>query len=87
MKYETFPDGEQIPKIGFGTWKIGGGSYADPKLDSVSLAAFRSALEIGYTHFDTAEMYASGHTEELLGRAIRELDVDRQTLFITSKTA
>ena len=85
MKYETLPNGEQIPKLGFGTWKIGGGSYPDPKLDSVSLAALRSALEIGYTHFDTAEMYASGHTEELLGRAIRESDIDRGTLFITSK--
>ena len=84
MKHETL-HGLLIPKIGFGTWKIGGGSYADPKLDSVSLAALRSALEVGYTHFDTAEMYASGHTEELLGRAIRESDVDRQMLFITSK--
>ncbi|MDQ3004661.1 MAG: aldo/keto reductase [Chloroflexota bacterium] len=85
MKYETLPNGEQIPKLGFGTWKIGGGSYPDPKLDSVSLAALRSALETGYTHFDTAEMYASGHTEELLGRAVREVDVDREMLFITSK--
>ena len=84
MKYETL-HGLLIPKIGFGTWKIGGGSYADPKLDSVSLAALRSALEVGYTHFDTAEMYASGHTEELLGRAIRASEVDREMLFITSK--
>jgi diketogulonate reductase-like aldo/keto reductase len=84
MKSEILPN-LTIPKLGFGTWKIGGGSYADPKLDSVSLAALRSALEVGYTHFDTAEMYASGHTEELLGRAIRESGVDRQTLFITSK--
>ena len=84
MKHETL-HGLLIPKIGSGTWKIGGGSYADPKLDPVSLAALRSALEIGYTHFDTAEMYASGHTEELLGRAIRESGVDREMLFITSK--
>ena len=84
MKHETLHE-LLIPKIGFGTWKIGGGSYPDPKLDSVSLAALRSALEIGYTHFDTAEMYASGHTEELLGRAIRASEVDRETLFITSK--
>ena len=84
MKYETLPN-LTIPKLGFGTWKIGGGSYADPKLDSVSLAALRSALEVGYTHFDTAEMYASGHTEELLGRAVSESGIDRQTLFITSK--
>jgi diketogulonate reductase-like aldo/keto reductase len=84
MKYETLPN-LTIPKLGFGTWKIGGSSYADPKLDSVSLAALRSALEVGYLHFDTAEMYASGHTEELLGRAVRESGIDRKTLFIASK--
>lgn len=84
MKHETLY-GLLIPRIGFGTWKIGGGSYADLKLDTVSLAALRSALEVGYTHFDTAEMYASGHTEELLGRAIGESGIDRPTLFITSK--
>lgn len=84
MKYETI-HGATLPKIGFGTWKIGGGSYADPKFDSVSLAALRSALETGYTHFDTAETYANGHAEELLGRAIRETRGRREALFITSK--
>jgi len=74
-----------LPKIGFGTWKIGGGSSPDPKTDPVSMTALRSALEMGYTHFDTAEMYADGHTEELLGRAIRESNTPRESLFITSK--
>ena len=50
MKYETIHN-VTLPKIGFGTWKIGGGSSPDPRLDSVSLAALHSALEIGYTHF------------------------------------
>ncbi|NJN79194.1 MAG: aldo/keto reductase [Anaerolineales bacterium] len=59
--------------------------YPDLKLDSVSLAALRSALDIGYTHFDTAEMYANGHSEELLGQAIRESQIKRENLFITSK--
>ena len=85
--YETIMNGEQIPKIGFGTWKIGGGSHANPKLDSVSLAALRSALEVGYTHFDTAEVYAAGHAEELMGQAIRETGVKRDSLFITTKVA
>jgi diketogulonate reductase-like aldo/keto reductase len=84
MKYETL-HGLSIPKLGFGTWKIGGGSYADPKLDSASLAALRSALEIGYTHIDTAEMYGGGHAEELIAQAIRTSGVKRETLFITSK--
>jgi diketogulonate reductase-like aldo/keto reductase len=84
MKYETL-HGLSIPRLGFGTWKVGGGSYADPKLDSASLTALRSALEVGYTHFDTAEMYGGGHAEELIAQTIRELNVKREDLFITSK--
>lgn len=84
MKFETIPS-LTLPKIGFGTWKIGGGSSPDPATDSVSMAALHAALEIGYTHFDTAEMYANGHAEELIGRAVRESKVGREALFITSK--
>ena len=42
-------------------------------------------MELGYTHFDTAEHYAAGHAEELLGRAIRASGLERSALFITSK--
>jgi diketogulonate reductase-like aldo/keto reductase len=84
MKYETV-HGLSIPKVGFGTWRIGGDSYADPKLDSVSLTALRTALEVGYTHFDTAEGYAAGHSEELVGRVVRETHTKREDLFITTK--
>jgi diketogulonate reductase-like aldo/keto reductase len=38
---------------------------------------------MGYTHIDTAEMYANGHTEELIGQVIQ--DFKRELLFITSK--
>jgi diketogulonate reductase-like aldo/keto reductase len=84
MKYETL-NNLTLPKIGFGTWNIGGGSSPNLKLDSAHRIALRSALEVGYTHFDTAEMYADGHAEELLGQAIRESNVKRENLFITSK--
>ncbi|MEK6750802.1 MAG: aldo/keto reductase [Chloroflexota bacterium] len=84
MKFDSIPN-LTLPKIGFGTWKIGGGSSADPTTDSISTAALHSALEIGYTHFDTAEMYANGHAEELLGRAIRNSQIKREALFITTK--
>lgn len=84
MKYETL-HGLSIPKIGFGMWNIGGGSYADPKMDSASLTAIRTALEVGYIHFDTAEVYADGHSEELLGLAVSDSKVPRETLFITTK--
>jgi len=55
MKYETIHN-LILPKIGFGTWKIGGESFPNPKMDSVSLSALRSALEFGYTHIDAAEI-------------------------------
>ena len=84
MKYDSIP-GLTLPKIGFGTWGIGGGTSADPGKDAVSLTALRTAVEVGYTHFDTAETYASGHSEELLGRAVRESGMQREALFITSK--
>ena len=86
MKFETVR-GLQIPKVGFGTWSIGGQSSPDLSLDSVSRAALRSALELGYTHFDTAEYYADGHAEELLGQEIREMGVKREDLFLTTKVS
>ncbi len=86
MKYETIHN-LTLPKIGFGTWKIGGESSPNPAWDSQSLTALRSALEIGYTHFDTAEYYAAGHSEELVGRAVRESNIKRENLFITSKVS
>ena len=86
MKYETISS-LTLPKIGFGTWSIGGDSTANLKLDSASLTALRSALEIGYTHFDTAESYAAGHSEELVGRAVRETNTQRENVFITTKVS
>jgi diketogulonate reductase-like aldo/keto reductase len=86
MKFEQI-SGLQVPKIGFGTWSIGGKSGSDPASDGKSLTALRSALELGYTHFDTAEMYASGHSEELLGQAVRASGIDRENLLITSKVS
>ena len=86
MKHETIHS-LALPKIGFGTWKIGGEASPNPAWDTQSLTALRSALEIGYTHFDTAEYYAAGHSEELVGRAVRESNIKRENLFITSKVS
>lgn len=84
MRTENFQN-LKIPKIGFGTWKLSGRENFDPALEKASRAALESALQVGYTHFDTAEYYAAGHVEELLGEAIRAGAVPRQNLFITSK--
>jgi diketogulonate reductase-like aldo/keto reductase len=76
-----------IPKIGFGMWRIGGEITAAPDLELASKTALHSALDLGYTLFDTAEYYAAGHCEELLGEVIRESRVERERLFITSKVS
>lgn len=77
----------QLPKIGFGTWRVGGEAAPDPALEERSRRALLSALELGYTHFDTAEYYAGGHAEELLAWAIKEFGSRREDLFLTSKVS
>ncbi|MEV5765387.1 aldo/keto reductase [Micromonospora sp. NPDC052213] len=66
-------DGNTIPQLGFGVFQI------DPK-DTV--AAVRKALEVGYRHIDTAEMYGN---EAEVGQAVRESGLDRDEVFVTSK--
>ncbi|HWQ83535.1 MAG TPA: aldo/keto reductase [Anaerolineales bacterium] len=83
MRYRELPAGDRIPVIGLGTWRMGGGSEPDATQNELVLHAIRTALKLGYTHIDTAEMYGGGHTEELIGEVIR--DFDRESLFITSK--
>ena len=83
MIFETLYNGDQIPVLGLGTWRIGGGTTADYSQDERDLAGIQAAMEAGYTHIDTAESYSGGHAEELVREGIR--GVDREKLFITSK--
>ncbi len=66
MAIATLPGALPMPALGLGTWRMGerGSARAD------ELAALRLALEIGYRAFDTAEMYADGGAETLLGEAL-----------------
>lgn len=68
-----------IPAVGIGTWHMGENAA---ERDS-EVAALRHAIDLGFTHFDTAEMYADGGAERVLGEAIAE--DDRDALFIVSK--
>jgi diketogulonate reductase-like aldo/keto reductase len=70
----TVLNGVPIPPVGFGTWKIQPGKAA--------IAAVKEAFKAGYTHIDTATAYQN---EESVGTAIREAEVNRKKLFITSK--
>ncbi|GJQ23814.1 hypothetical protein BIY37_01395 [Candidatus Brocadia sapporoensis] len=85
MEFKNLTDTIAVPVIGLGTWTIGGGDLADTTHDNEDVSAIETAIKLGITHIDTAEAYAQGHTEELIGRAIR--GYDRKSLFITSKVS
>ncbi|WP_179467496.1 aldo/keto reductase [Mycolicibacterium vinylchloridicum] len=69
----TLNDGTSIPQLGFGVFQIPPDETA---------AAVRTALEIGYRHIDTAEMYQN---EKGVGEGIRDAGIDRGEVYITSK--
>ena len=73
----------EMPVIGLGTWGIGGLTEPDYSHDEKSIQSILEAIEMGYTHIDTAALYGGGHTEELIGKAIQS--IDRSKLIITSK--
>lgn len=72
MEYVTV-HGENIPVLGFGTWQISG---------SGATKSIKNALEIGYRHIDTAQMYDN---EKNVGQAIAEANIGREDIFLTTK--
>jgi aryl-alcohol dehydrogenase-like predicted oxidoreductase len=63
-----------ITRIGFGAWAIGGGNWAfgwGPQDDNEAIAAMQRAVENGMNWIDTAAVYGLGHSEELVGKAIK----------------
>jgi len=77
MKFRSIISGKQVPILGFGTWRLGGTMHPDTSQDSRIIAVLQAAIDMGYTHIDTAEMYGGGHTEELVGQAIRDFRRDQ----------
>lgn len=72
--FRTLTDGNQIPLLGLGVWQIPNGRETEN--------AVRWALELGYRHIDTAQAYGN---EESVGRAVRDSDVPREQIFLTTK--
>jgi aryl-alcohol dehydrogenase-like predicted oxidoreductase len=69
--------GLEISRVGFGAWAIGGGGYDwgwGSQDDEESIAAIHHALELGVNWIDTAAQYGFGHSEQVVGRALRGLD-------------
>ncbi len=69
-------------QIGFGTSNLG--NSLEPAQWNKDLAAMRYAIDVGYTVFDTAEMYGDGKTETMLGQALVDSG-KRDSLHIVSK--
>ena len=73
------PDGSTMPRLGQGTWKL---AEDDTKAER-EIAGLRHGFDIGFGLIDTAEMYADGKSELLVGKALRGYNRDGQ--FIVSK--
>jgi diketogulonate reductase-like aldo/keto reductase len=72
------PSGEAVVQLGQGTWRMG----ENPRRRKEEIAALRLGLDLGLTLIDTAEMYADGAAEEIVGEAIKGR---RHEAFLVSK--
>jgi len=86
MKYRVLgKTGLKVSEVGFGAWAIGGNAHGNsygPTDDKLSLATIGRALDLGCNLFDTADVYGHGHSEELLGQALKE---HRSEIIIATK--
>jgi diketogulonate reductase-like aldo/keto reductase len=78
MPTVTLRNGRDVPALGLGTWNMGE-ARAD---EAREIASIRKAVELGMTVVDTAEMYADGKSEEVVGKGIKGL---RDDVFLVSK--
>lgn len=82
MKHRIFGStGVKVSEVGFGAWAIGGVGWG-PVNDDESVRALKRALDLGVNFFDTADVYGRGHSEKIVGRALKE---HRKEVFIATK--
>lgn len=86
MRYRKLgKNGPEISVIGFGSWAIGGGGWASAwgnQDDDQSAESVRVALYNGINFFDTAAVYGLGHSEEVIGKALKG---DRDKVVLATK--
>ena len=78
--------GLEITTVGFGSWAIGGGGWSygwGPQDDDESIATMRHAIDLGINWIDTAAIYGLGHSEEVVGRLLREIPQSKRPLIFT----
>ncbi|MCJ8025235.1 aldo/keto reductase [Shinella yambaruensis] len=74
----TLPGGRQVPALGLGTWHMGEGDASM----AAEVNSLRAGIDLGMTLIDTAEMYADGGAETVVGEAIRGR---RDAVYLVSK--
>ena len=74
--------GFEISRIGLGTWAIGGHMWGGQD-DKQSIEAIHAAVDHGVTWIDTAPIYGSGRSEEIVGRAVKQLPPSSRPLIFT----
>jgi aryl-alcohol dehydrogenase-like predicted oxidoreductase len=85
MKLQALQVGDQkVPPIGQGCMGVGGRFSKNTDHDAEQIAALRLGIDLGMTFIDTAEGYAKGHSEEIVGEAIAPL---RDDVFLASKVS
>ena len=74
--------GMEITRVGVGAWAMGGNMWG-PQDDAESAAAIRHAVDLGINWIDTAAAYGVGHSEEVIGRTLRDLPADARPYVFT----
>lgn len=74
--------GLEITGIGIGAWAMGGNMWG-PQDDEESAAAIRHAVSLGINWIDTAAVYGNGHSEEVIGKTLKNLPADERPYVFT----
>jgi aryl-alcohol dehydrogenase-like predicted oxidoreductase len=76
----------EITTVGFGAWAVGGGDWLfgwGPQDDAESIKAIVHAADLGVNWVDTASVYGHGHSEEVVGQALRKIPSSRRPMVFT----
>jgi aryl-alcohol dehydrogenase-like predicted oxidoreductase len=83
MKYRTFGKMNwKVSEVGFGAWAIGGVGWGQQD-DNESIRALHKAIDLGCNFIDTAQGYGNGHSEQIIGRVLKERKGER--IYVATK--
>jgi aryl-alcohol dehydrogenase-like predicted oxidoreductase len=77
--------GLKVSKIGIGTWQASGDAWGQDVIDDNIIKAIKRSYELGVNLVDTAEIYGNGHSETVVGKALK--DIGRENMIVATKVA